>query len=149
MSDEQGGAPTPEPGGSGLDAITGRLNSPGELIIALGAVLVVFVDLLGNLILEEYSFNRVAWAASLLILFAVAAHRWSRRTLWKSPSPVVRGSCAARTRRRRETPWRRRTSIGGALTSKGRLPASASELASSRWKCESSPAPGNRCSSPS
>ncbi len=48
----------------------------------LGAVLVVFVDLLGNLILDDYSFNRVAWATSLLILFAVAAHRWSKRTLF-------------------------------------------------------------------
>ncbi len=82
MSDEEGTAPGEETSSSGLDAITGRLSLPGELLLALGAALVVFVDLLGNVILEEYSFGRVPWVASLLILITVAAHRWGERSLF-------------------------------------------------------------------
>lgn len=84
MSDEPSGMPGSGPEMSGLSAISGRLTDAGELIIALGAVLVVGVDLLGNIILEEYSFTRVAWVAALLIIFAVAAHRWSERPLFAS-----------------------------------------------------------------
>lgn len=84
MSDEPSGMTGPGPESSGLGAISGRLDEAGELIIALGAVLVVAVDLLGNIILEEYSFTRVAWAAALLIIFTVAAHRWSDRPLYGS-----------------------------------------------------------------
>ena len=88
MSDEESTAPGDETNSSGLDAITGRLSSPGELLLALGAALVVFVDLLGNVILEEYSFGRVPWVASLLILLAVAAPSLGRaaavRRVWPS-----------------------------------------------------------------
>jgi tellurite resistance protein TehA-like permease len=84
MSDEPSGMPGPGADTSGLAAITGRLSDPGELVIAAGAVLVVAVDLLGDIILDEYSFARVAWVAALLILFVVVAHRWSERPLFAS-----------------------------------------------------------------
>jgi hypothetical protein len=84
MSDQQGGMSEPETGTSGLDAITGRLNGPGELITAAGAVLILFVDILGDIILEEYSFSYVAWAAALVIVVAVVAQHWGAHGLFAS-----------------------------------------------------------------
>lgn len=57
------------------DAI-GRLGTTGERLIALSAALILLVDLLGNIILEDYSFSRIVWIAALLIVVAVVLRRF-------------------------------------------------------------------------
>jgi uncharacterized membrane protein YhaH (DUF805 family) len=57
------------------DAI-GRLGTTGERLIALGAVLILLVDLLGDIIFQDYSFSVITWVAALLIVVAVVLRRF-------------------------------------------------------------------------
>ncbi len=64
-----------------LDDTIGRLGTTGELLIALGAVGILLVDLLGDIIFDDYSFPSIAWIAALLIVVAVVLRRFREAAL--------------------------------------------------------------------
>jgi peptidoglycan/LPS O-acetylase OafA/YrhL len=51
-------------------------------MVAIGAIVVLAVDVLGDIILEEYSIGSVAWVLALLVLITIAAHRWGDLNLF-------------------------------------------------------------------
>ena len=53
-----------------------KLTGPGEPLIALGAALLVFVDVFGAIIFEEYSLRYMGWLPAVLIIVAIVAHRF-------------------------------------------------------------------------
>lgn len=89
MAGDQGGGTGSGPMGSGLDALTGRLSMPGELLVALGAVVVLAVDIIGDIIAKEFFVSSVAWAAALVIILGVAAYRWGGRGLFGNYSRAL------------------------------------------------------------
>jgi hypothetical protein len=58
-------------------AISGAIDklSPAEQLIGLGAVLILLVDLLGDVILDEYGVSAASWIAAV----AAIAMLWARR----------------------------------------------------------------------
>jgi len=58
-------------------AISGAIDKlgPAERLIGLGAVLVLLVDLLGDIILDEYGISSASWMAAV----AAVAILWARR----------------------------------------------------------------------
>ena len=58
-------------------AISGAIDKlgPAEQLIGLGAVLILLVDLLGDIILDEYGISSASWIAAV----AAVAMLWSRR----------------------------------------------------------------------
>lgn len=61
------------------DAVA-KLTGPGEPLIALGAILLVVVDVLGDIILDEWSVGSVSLTAAWLALGAVIMFRF--RSAW-------------------------------------------------------------------
>jgi len=53
-----------------------KLNGPGEPLIALGAVLMVVVDLVGDVIMEDYSIPYMVLTPALLIVLAIVGYRF-------------------------------------------------------------------------
>ena len=76
MSQDQGGSSD-----SAFAAVTGRLSLAGELFVAIGAIGVLAVDLLGDLVTEEYFVSWVSWAAAAVIVAAIIANRWLGRSV--------------------------------------------------------------------
>jgi hypothetical protein len=73
-----GPADTPEKKESEVGAaISGAIDKlgPAEQLIGLGAVLMLLVDLLGDVILDEYGVSSASWIAAV----AAVAMLWSRR----------------------------------------------------------------------
>lgn len=62
--------------GSQLDDAIAKLTGPGEPLIALGAALVLFVDIFGAIVFEEYSFSYMGWLPAVLIAVTIVAHRF-------------------------------------------------------------------------
>lgn len=58
-------------------AISGAIDKlgPAEQLIGLGAVLILLVDLLGDIILDEYGISSASWIAAV----AAVAMLWARR----------------------------------------------------------------------
>jgi len=58
-------------------AISGAIDKlgPAEQLIGLGAVLILLVDLLGDVILDEYGISSASWIAAV----AAVAMLWARR----------------------------------------------------------------------
>jgi hypothetical protein len=76
--EEAGVANTPEKKESEVTAaISGAIDKlgPAEQLIGLGAVLILLVDLLGDIILDEYGVSSAAWIAAV----AAVAMLWARR----------------------------------------------------------------------
>jgi hypothetical protein len=53
-----------------------KLSGPGEPLVAGGAALLLFVDVVGDLAFRDYSIPYLVWAPSLFIVIAVALHRF-------------------------------------------------------------------------
>jgi hypothetical protein len=92
MADEQGGAGGADEGGPAQDIqkqvneAIGKLTGPGEQLIALGAVLLVFVDIVGDLILDEWGVSFIQLVPAWFVIAAVVLHRFQN-----SPLPVKYG----------------------------------------------------------
>ena len=67
-----------------------KLSGPGEPLIALGAVLLLFVDVVGDIIMQDYSIPDFAWVSAILIVIAVVAVRFGSAEL-----PVTYGTLLA------------------------------------------------------
>jgi uncharacterized membrane protein YdcZ (DUF606 family) len=67
-----------------------KLSGPGEPLIALAAVLLLFVDVVGDIIMQDYSFTSVAWISAVLIVIAIVAVRFGNAEL-----PVTYGTLLA------------------------------------------------------
>jgi len=67
-----------------------KLSGPGEPLIALGAVLLVVADVVGDMILRDYYINGIAWTAAALIVLAIIAVRFAGAEL-----PVTYGTLLA------------------------------------------------------
>lgn len=90
MANEQGGG-TPggeESGGGPADDIqrqfndaVGKLTGPGEPLIALGAILLVFVDVFGDIIFDEWGVVYEQLLAAWFVIGAVVLHRFQNSTL--------------------------------------------------------------------
>ena len=89
MADEQGGAPAGGDSGGGAtediqrqfnDAV-GKLSGPGEPLIALGAILIVFVDVFGDIFFDEWGVEYFQLVPAWLVLAAVVLHRFQNSTL--------------------------------------------------------------------
>ena len=75
MTDEMGGMgheESPAPAGSG--GMTGKMTQ-AEQLVGLGALLILFVDLLGDIILQEYFVNTVGWIAAVGAVVVIWAAR--------------------------------------------------------------------------
>jgi hypothetical protein len=67
-----------------------KLSGPGEPLIALAAVLLLFVDVVGDIIMQDYSIPDFAWVPAILIVIAVVAVRFGNADL-----PVKYGTLLA------------------------------------------------------
>lgn len=91
MADEQEGASGGDAGGgstgqdiqSQVNEAIGKLGSPGEQLLALGAVLLVFVDIFGDLIFDEWFVRDVQLVPAWFVIAAVILYRFR-----SSPLPV-------------------------------------------------------------
>lgn len=90
MADEQGsGAPSGDEGGGGpaddiqrqFNDAVGKLTGPGEPLIALGAILLVFVDVFGDLILDEWGVTYTQLIPAWFVIAAVVLHRFQNSVL--------------------------------------------------------------------
>ena len=69
---------TPEKNGSeAAAAISGAIDKlgPAEQLIGLGAVVILLVDLLGDIILDEYALSSATWIAAVAAVAMLWAHR--------------------------------------------------------------------------
>lgn len=57
------------------DALS-KLSGPGEPLIALGAVLMVFVDIVGDVFMEDYSIPYMVLTPALLLVLAILGNRF-------------------------------------------------------------------------
>jgi len=67
-----------------------KLSGPGEPLIALAAVLLLFVDVVGDIIMQDWGIPYMAWMPAILIVAAVVAHRIAGKAL-----PVEYGTLLA------------------------------------------------------
>jgi len=90
MADEQGGGASggDEGGGGPADDIqrqfndaVGKLTGPGEPLIALGAILLIFVDIFGDLIFDEWGVSYIQLVPAWFVIAAVVMHRFQNSTL--------------------------------------------------------------------
>ncbi len=58
-----------------------KLTGPGEPLIAIGAALLLFVEIVGAIILEEYSTSYMAWLPAVLLAAAIIGVRFAGATL--------------------------------------------------------------------
>jgi hypothetical protein len=67
-----------------------KLSGPGEPLIALGAGLLLVVDVFGDIVFQDYGISYVVWLPAVLIVAAVALHRFAGTEL-----PVTYGTLIA------------------------------------------------------
>jgi hypothetical protein len=79
-SDGQGGGPAEDMQRQFNDAVA-KLTGPGEPLIALGAILLVFVDVVGDLILDEWGVDYIALVPAWFSLAAIVMYRFQNSTL--------------------------------------------------------------------
>ena len=84
MADEESGTD----GGGPADDIqcqfneaVGKLSGPGEPLIALGAILFVFVDIFGDLLFDEWSVGNTQMVAAWFAIGAVVLYRFRNSAL--------------------------------------------------------------------
>lgn len=75
---------------SQMNEAIAKLTGPGEVLIALGAVLLLFVDVVGDIIMQDWAVPYMAWMPAILIVMAVVAHRFGGKDL-----PVEYGTLLA------------------------------------------------------
>ncbi|HEX9854846.1 MAG TPA: hypothetical protein VGC47_06005 [Acidimicrobiia bacterium] len=91
------------PESSSSDAINKAMGSMGqaERLVALGALVIVAIDLIGGLIADEYFVSTLPWFLSVLIVLAVFAHRMRGSTMpidygwWVSRLALLAGGVVA------------------------------------------------------
>jgi len=66
---------------SQMNEAIAKLTGPGEPLIALGAVLLLVVDVVGDILARDYSIPYIAWLPAILIVLAVVAHRFLGKEL--------------------------------------------------------------------
>ena len=67
-------------GGDDVDAVAASraasgTMTQGEQLIALGALILLFVDIVADILLDEYGIGAVLWCVAVLALLVVWAHR--------------------------------------------------------------------------
>ena len=75
---------------SQMNEAIAKLSGPGEPLIALAAVLLLFVDIVGDIIMQDYSIPYMVWTPAVLIVIAVVAVRFGSVEL-----PVTYGTLLA------------------------------------------------------
>ena len=94
MTNETGqsgnGEPEQRHAQSQVNEALSKLSGPGEPLIALGAVLMVFVDVVGDVIVEDYSIPYMVLTPALLLVLAIVGYRFLSVSL-----PVGYGSLVA------------------------------------------------------
>ncbi len=87
MADEQGGAGGADDGGAAQDIqkqvneAIAKLSGPGEQLIALGAALVIFVDIFADLIFDEWGVTYWMLAPAWIVVGAIFLHRFRNEAL--------------------------------------------------------------------
>lgn len=64
-----------------VDQAIGKISSPGERLVVLGAALILLVDIFGDIVFRDYSFSSIAWVSAVLIVAAVVLHRFRSAAL--------------------------------------------------------------------
>lgn len=84
MADEQGagggGGPADDMQRQFNDAV-GKLTGPGEPLIALGAILLVFVDIFGDVIFDDWGISYTQLVPAWFVIAAVVLHRFQNSVL--------------------------------------------------------------------
>lgn len=89
-ADEGAATPAGDGGSAGQDIqrqfndAIGKLSGPGEQLVALGAGLLIFVDVFADLIFDEYSIEYMQLIPAWFVVAAVVLHRFRN-----APLPVA------------------------------------------------------------
>jgi len=86
----EGGQSSVEEVQSQVNEAFAKLSGPGEPLIVLGAALLLFVDVVGDIIMQEWGVEYLALMPAILIVVAVVAHRFVGKEL-----PVEYGTLLA------------------------------------------------------
>jgi hypothetical protein len=87
MANEQGDQGGGGASGAGQDIqrqfneALSKLSGPGEQLVVLGAILLVFVDVLADIILDEWSVSDLMLVPAWFVIAAVIMHRFRGATL--------------------------------------------------------------------